>query len=320
MGGSASIQVPGGGTEGYHVLKVQKNSPAYHAGLEPYFDFILSVGDTRLNKDGDTLTELLERNAERPIQMLLYSIRTSAVRETALVPSKVWGGSGLLGITIRFSSFRGARENVWHVLEVEPNSPAAMAGLQAYEDYIIGADSSLQQSDDLFILIDASEGQQLQLHVYNTNSAHCRQVLITPDCKWGGAGSLGCRMAYGYLHRVPDPASSSQVGLTAVLPTLPLSAGFQQSGSACRSSDLISIKTDVHVDPVTSSACFGPPSVHPASTQGLLPLTQPGPASASTVPPRQLLLPTSHTIDETLPSSDGQTKDLDSNGVLDDQR
>ncbi|XP_061926656.1 Golgi reassembly-stacking protein 2-like isoform X1 [Entelurus aequoreus] len=316
MGGSASIQVPGGGTGGYHVLKVQKNSPAYHAGLEPFFDFILSVGDTRLNKDSNTLTELLERNAERPIQMLLYSIRTSAVRETALVPSKVWGGSGLLGITIRFSSFQGARENVWHVLEVAPNSPAAIAGLQAYDDYIIGADTFLEQSEDLFILIDASEGRQLALHVYNTNSGDCREVLITPNGNWGGAGSLGCRMGYGYLHRVPDSSSSGQVGLTAVLPTLPLSAGLEQSGPACASSDLISIKTDaaVHVDPPTSSQGVGPPSVHPAATQGLLP------ASASTLPSRHHFLTTSLTIDETVPSSAVQTKDLGSNGVVDDQR
>ena len=28
----------------------------------------------------------------------------------------MWGGQGLLGVSIRFCSFEGANENVWHVL------------------------------------------------------------------------------------------------------------------------------------------------------------------------------------------------------------
>ena len=45
---SSSVEVPGGGHEGYHVLRVQHNSPGSRAGLEPYFDFILSINGARL--------------------------------------------------------------------------------------------------------------------------------------------------------------------------------------------------------------------------------------------------------------------------------
>lgn len=55
-------------------------------------------------------------NVERPIKMLLYSSKTLAVRETTLIPSNMWGGQGLVGVSIRFCSFEGASENVWHVL------------------------------------------------------------------------------------------------------------------------------------------------------------------------------------------------------------
>ena len=50
MGGAQSVpaEIPGGGTEGYHVLKVQENSPGYIAGLEPYFDFIVAINGERL--------------------------------------------------------------------------------------------------------------------------------------------------------------------------------------------------------------------------------------------------------------------------------
>lgn len=49
MGGSSSIpEVLDGSKSGYHVLKVQDGSPGAEAGLEAYFDFIISIGNTRL--------------------------------------------------------------------------------------------------------------------------------------------------------------------------------------------------------------------------------------------------------------------------------
>lgn len=30
-----------------------------------------------------------------------------------------------------------------------------------------------------------------------------REVLLTPNSAWGGEGSLGCGIGYGYLHRIP---------------------------------------------------------------------------------------------------------------------
>lgn len=68
------------------------------------------------NRDNDTLKELLKMNVEKPVKMLLYSSKTLAVRETTVTPSNMWGGQGLLGVSIRFCSFEGANENVWHVL------------------------------------------------------------------------------------------------------------------------------------------------------------------------------------------------------------
>jgi len=46
----------------------------------------------------------------------VYSSKTQSVRRTKIVPSMTWGGQGLLGVSIRFCSFEGANENVWHVL------------------------------------------------------------------------------------------------------------------------------------------------------------------------------------------------------------
>lgn len=68
MGGTQSSDIPGGGSEGYHVLKVCvhdwlawlvegcvllslqviENSPAQQAGLEAFFDFIIAIDGVRL--------------------------------------------------------------------------------------------------------------------------------------------------------------------------------------------------------------------------------------------------------------------------------
>ncbi|KAI4886655.1 hypothetical protein NFI96_012777 [Prochilodus magdalenae] len=308
MGGSQSVEIPGGGSEGYHVLRVQENSPGHRAGLEPFFDFIVSINNTRLNKDNDTLKDLLKANVEKPVKMLVYSSKTLELRESTVTPSNMWGGQGLLGVSIRFCSFEGANENVWHVLEVEPNSPAALAGLRPFTDYIIGADTVMNESEDLFSLIETHEGKGLKLYVYNTDTDSCREVVITPNSAWGGEGSLGCGIGYGYLHRIPtrpfeegknisfpglapsEPASPlkdgfTEVQLSAVTPppvSQPAPTGIEDSlSSLSLSSAPSSIPTELHTGvptvpllPTQVSPALGTlPSVNPATTlPGLMPL------------------------------------------------
>ncbi|XP_008431327.1 Golgi reassembly-stacking protein 2-like [Poecilia reticulata] len=310
MGASQSVEIPGGGSEGYHVLRVQENSPGHRAGLEPFFDFIVSINNNRLNKDNDTLKDLLKANVEKPVKMLVYSSKTLELRETTVTPSNLWGGQGLLGVSIRFCSFEGANENVWHVLEVEPNSPAALAGLRPHTDYIIGADTVMNESEDLFSLIESHEGKGLKLYVYNTDTDNCREVVITPNGSWGGEGSLGCGIGYGYLHRIPTrpfeegkkisfPANSStepvsplkdgftEVQLSAVTPpssTPVVSSGLEDglSGLSISSAPptMPSLPT-VPLLPSTSSSSFSPlPPLNPAAAgfnpattlPGLMPL------------------------------------------------
>ncbi|XP_070774601.1 Golgi reassembly-stacking protein 1a [Enoplosus armatus] len=203
MGLTQSSEVSEGGTYGYHVHGVQPSSPAEKAGLQPFFDFILSLDHRRLNEENDLLKEILKANVERAVKMEVYSTKTTRVRELEVVPSNMWGGQGLLGASVRFCSYQGATENVWHVLDVEASSPAALAGLQPHSDYIVGADQVLQDSEDFFSLIEAHEGKPLKLLVYNIQTDGCREVVVTPNGAWGGEGSLGCGIGYGYLHRIP---------------------------------------------------------------------------------------------------------------------
>ncbi|XP_065485027.1 Golgi reassembly-stacking protein 1 [Caloenas nicobarica] len=210
MGLGSSSEVPNGGAEGFHVHGVQENSPAQQGGLEPYFDFIIAIGHTRLNKENNMLKDLLKANAEKAVKLEVYNIKTMKIREVEVIPSNMWGGQGLLGASVRFCSFQGANEHVWHVLDVEPTSPAALAGLQPYTDYIVGSDQILQESEDFFSLIESHEGKPLKLMVYNTEADSIREVVVTPNGAWGGEGSLGCGIGYGYLHRIPTQSIVSK--------------------------------------------------------------------------------------------------------------
>ncbi|CAG9114363.1 unnamed protein product [Plutella xylostella] len=284
MGSSQSSEVPGGGSEGYHVLRVQDGSPGQKAGLEAFFDFIVAMQDTRLDQDNDTLKELLKQNIDRPIKMLVYSSKSQSVREVNIVPCSTWGGQGLLGVSIRFCSFEGANENVWHVLEVHPSSPAELAGLRPFSDYIIGADSIMHESEDLFTLIEAHEGRPLKLYVYNINNDSCREVVITPNTNWGGEGSLGCGIGYGYLHRIPirngttgptPPLNMTAASMASNTQQQTLVSGVQNMNINEENHPLIPQPSSVQVvDPPPPPFLTGVPMVNPSMTYS----TQPAPS------------------------------------------
>lgn len=247
----SSFLLDSGTNSGYHVHGVQQDSPALKAGLEPFFDFILSIGNTRLNKESDLLKDLLKANVEKAVKLEVYNSKTQRMRELEVTPSNMWGGQGLLGASVRFCSFEGANENVWHVLDVEENSPAALAGLIAFDDYIVGADQVLQESEDFYSLIEANEGKPIKLLVYNTQTDQCREVVVTPNGAWGGEGSLGCGIGYGYLHRIPthpvQPLSQDEYIMQEDIAadTEPASKDHKEVPSDISKIDLNQIKEDV---------------------------------------------------------------------------
>lgn len=92
---------------------------------------------------------------------------------------------------------------------MQPHSPAALAGLRSNTDYIIGADTLLNDAEDFYALIESNQGKSLKLYVYNSDADSTREISLTPNIGWGGEGSLGCGIGYGYLHRIPLLRTSS---------------------------------------------------------------------------------------------------------------
>ncbi|XP_053569760.1 Golgi reassembly-stacking protein 1 [Bombina bombina] len=288
MGLSMSSDSPDRGNEGYHVHGVQDNSPAQNAGLEPFFDFITAIGHTRLNKENSMFKDLLKANVEKPVKLEVYNTKTMKVREVEVTPSNMWGGQGLLGASVRFCSSQGANEHVWHVLDVEPGSPASLAGLMPYTDYVVGSDQILQESEDFYALVESHEGKPLKLLVYNTETDSCREVYVTPNGAWGGEGSLGCGIGYGYLHRIPSlpgsPEKTSEIKPLLPLPTeteplvapsngyeeAPLMAAAEQSESADDALNLIDVTEREIPSNTAEGALILPPPVQRVMDPGFI--------------------------------------------------
>ena len=90
--GGSNLKIPGGGSEGFHVLRVQDGSPGHKAGLEAYFDFIVTINGVRLDTDNDRFKEVLKENVGKPVELLVYSSKTQTVRQLTLIPHENWGG------------------------------------------------------------------------------------------------------------------------------------------------------------------------------------------------------------------------------------
>ena len=117
-----------------------------------------------------------------------------------------------LGLTLQWTSLSTV-SNIWHILDVPQSSPADIAGLLPYSDYILGTpEGVLHGESGLGELVEDHIGRPLRLYVYNNEYDVTREVTIHPSRDWGGEGALGCVLGYGALHRLPAPLSGPVAG------------------------------------------------------------------------------------------------------------
>ncbi len=94
-----------------------------------------------------------------------------------------------------------------------PDSPADIAGLLPYGDYIVGTpEGNVHGEAGLGELVEDYLSRTLRLWVYNHEYAVTRLVTITPSRSWGGSGALGCVLGFGALHRLPAPLNEPPAG------------------------------------------------------------------------------------------------------------
>jgi S1-C subfamily serine protease len=59
---------------------VLENSPGHHAGLEAYFDYIVSLDGVRMDQDNDLLKNILQKNVDNSIKVLVYNSKARDTR------------------------------------------------------------------------------------------------------------------------------------------------------------------------------------------------------------------------------------------------
>lgn len=63
------------------------------------------------------------------------------------------------------------------MLEVQPNSPAEMAGVVPHTDYVIGSPQlTMRSEDDFYNLVEEAVGRPLRLYIYNSEWDSTREV------------------------------------------------------------------------------------------------------------------------------------------------
>lgn len=101
-----------------------------------------------------------------------------------------------------------ALDVVWHVLDVLEGSPAEMAGLVPYGDWIVGwTGGPLHAERDFYEVVEEHVDKPLRVYVYSYDFDTLREVVLVPNRQWGGEGLLGCVFGFGLIHRIPvaDP-------------------------------------------------------------------------------------------------------------------
>jgi hypothetical protein len=190
---------------GYRVLGVQANSPASKGGLVSFFDFLVAANGIPLKSLDTTFIELIKASEDKPLPITVYNIKNRSLREIVLVPSKNWPGEGMLGVTIRFDTYHDAEYNLCHILDVEADSPAELAGLVPETDYLLGtAEKVFKDTDVLYLELKENVDKPVEFYVYNSERDEVRVVLLMPTDDWGGEGILGAGVAHGFLHGLPS--------------------------------------------------------------------------------------------------------------------
>ena len=112
--------------------------------------------------------------------------------------------SDSLGLTLQLAPLN-TTYNIWHILTIpSPLSPAHLAGLLPYSDYILGSPSgTLRGESALGELVEDHLNRSLVLWVYNSEFDIVREVELVPRRGWGGEGALGAVLGFGALHRLP---------------------------------------------------------------------------------------------------------------------
>lgn len=277
--------------QGFQVARVLPSSPAHVAGLVPYFDIITAIDHLPLSTEGsDFFKSYVKKSLGKTLTLTVFNLRLRAYRDIPLKPTDTWGGAGLLGCSIDWTSAERCVANTWHIVDVAPDSPAANnPDIVQQRDYIIGmqpADEQvitmLREESDFSQRLDTwkqlrsstpgSTPATLLFLIFDSVDNSIKEVLL--DMK--GKTTLGLDVANGYLHVIPATPGASK------LPTIKRFVIAETSAAPCASfpqpptlQPVVAQTVGNEQTEVTSP--LSPPSPHPTPVLAASPQQAPAP-------------------------------------------
>lgn len=183
------------------------------------------------NSDPNLFATEVRNCAGSTVALTTYSAKG---QRSLIIDIPVPTPSPTLGLTLQWSPLSTV-DQVWHILEVAPNSPADTAGLLPFSDFIVGSpEGNVHGEAGIGELFEDYVSRQLRLFVYNQEYGITRLVTITPSRSWGGSGTVGCVLGFGALHRLPAPLTEGPVAG----PGEALFEGVRLSGDRSRSTSM----------------------------------------------------------------------------------
>ena len=220
-----------------------------------------------------------------------------------------------LGLSLQWKPL-SATDDVWHILDVVPNSPADLAGLLPYGDYIIGSPEALVKGESgMGELVEQFIDRPLRLWVYNHEYNVTRLVTIQPSRSWGGTGALGCVLGFGALHRIPATLEEppQQPGET-MFETARLSSE-QQTGYTGTYSDNLSQQPPHDTDSshvlLPADMDLPPPPQNPAGSTISPPTTNGPPRKVAHRPARPRAAPSGMDMDDYFKEGEAKSREQD---------
>eukprot|EP00297_Palpitomonas_bilix_P026245 CAMPEP_0113895928 /NCGR_PEP_ID=MMETSP0780_2-20120614/17679_1 /TAXON_ID=652834 /ORGANISM="Palpitomonas bilix" /LENGTH=292 /DNA_ID=CAMNT_0000886901 /DNA_START=142 /DNA_END=1016 /DNA_ORIENTATION=+ /assembly_acc=CAM_ASM_000599 len=219
------------GTAGYRVMRVENDSPAQHAGLCAFLDYITEVEGKDFGKVNDSAFRsamVSKIGGGEEVKMRVYSTLRRSFRDVYLKPTLIPNQSGggkprpYVGLGYQHEEFQ-VISAFWRILSVEDGSPSHKAGLEGSADYIIGTTEGPFRTPSSFeALLTSSVDKEVHVVVYHSKvneengsavEEGTREVTLVPSRKWekGEASLLGARVGGPPRHAIPQPSTTDEV-------------------------------------------------------------------------------------------------------------
>eukprot|EP01056_Protomagalhaensia_sp_Gyna25_P000242 Protomagalhaensia_sp_Gyna_25__241@NODE_1112_length_2178_cov_89_732585_g881_i0_p1_GENE_NODE_1112_length_2178_cov_89_732585_g881_i0NODE_1112_length_2178_cov_89_732585_g881_i0_p1_ORF_typecomplete_len357_score34_89GRASP55_65/PF04495_14/2_4e12GRASP55_65/PF04495_14/9_2e15PDZ_2/PF13180_6/0_022PDZ_2/PF13180_6/0_1PDZ_6/PF17820_1/0_067PDZ_6/PF17820_1/83_NODE_1112_length_2178_cov_89_732585_g881_i010752145 len=198
---------------GFRVLKVHPNSLAAELKLEPYYDFIVSIGDRPVTPHKRLGIQIIEAAATEDPELGIYNAAKRTARRVR-IPRPEWGEPIQLGAVVRYLEYSKVYDKGLKVLKVFENTPAAKIGLVPQEDWLVATpEGPLCTSTELARALCKAYVEQvpLGLVVYSIKAGSTRELYFTPALGSTGNPILGAELGEGPDHRLPFPTPTVSI-------------------------------------------------------------------------------------------------------------